>query len=1393
MLVSMLRTSSKAVDMTVYNTGAGVNYHPTMKGHKHRRYSYALKFKDLELEKDLLGTCFFDMIVGISIGQAKGEDYGPDYFYNNILSLFIGKVDKNLSKDARDYSIPQRSGNCYQKVVLAYIKNKLGHAKFKTLERAMKSAFLDYLMKEKFYSQSSLHAEIVHRGIINEARTALRLYSKNLLESAALETKITQLKVYQSAIGSFKVEHHSFIVSENQALDCFCSEQVKNVWNGKVTMGESFTPEYIDPTDLPDAILNKSEKLVNLISTKKVEHLSFDCFTFILTLPIPAVNMEDVYESFKIEQWDKLLEYLLKIAPHVSEYGTGAMSVVTAVKMFTLMWRFLTKRGHILANAELDLRVFDLIGHSSYALFYTPEMYQEYEDCLEYLRRASNQKSENPNLFSGLLDRNGTKFKFMPDDSAEYLYFQTIIRDNDLSGYLNQLSGPPMYSQGANCKTILIDDALKLSYLYMMKTDLVPHEFGVMRELLIYIHKASTEAKEQDSSALRGKIENSLNIPTGIWTSTRGFYDSFKCSSGSESISTVDLAYGRGSRKLEADKYGDSFENSIIVQYKQLHSTIEVDMDLIRFEPKRSMIYFALSCLSDYVFDIFNSDAYTAIITQAFFQGTALKSFKERNPLNGPLMFKKALDGAYSKLKKISILTGNEAALQRYLDLEYMISRWLGITLNRPSCTAQLIGSPCLAETVVTGPKPLHIKEAISHAMYPKDFVQKLLEHMKERLSKYAVDNESIRFDYPKLTFVAESVSYVYDYWTDELLTGTAIPAFRVQNDAVLKDHQDYEALLYKLRNTGQVETCGVKLVVRNINMFNRAVFKVVNDHYCHMVKLFDGPGRNFITSAYKDGEKLIYSLDFNFSLPEELAATSFLQFTETSDTLTFSDEDGSWVFGNESDVPQWMSIFIKSRPVIPLVNVHDPKLFKFIILNAFTMNFKPLMISSKEGVYYLNSSAVQLDHPLMKRYLGSLVIGDHALLPLSDSLIASENCPYQMIKVDNEGFLPGKRRNQLKLVLFFVIHGYYQEALRQLKDMVVTSQMTQYENGLLLKIAEQNIGTVSNNRPEMAAVAFYALYLHYVSQFYPATSKPKPVSNALKAVFKEFFAVSEENWGMILKNYYDNIGRMPAKFIVTDTEHRIGIAHDPGLISRYYEKQLQEKYGMTSDLRKTGDTWITTFKNKPFVNCLFYDPPAIEGNMGLLKFEVVNPHIFMMSIRDSDCLLHDVKDEDFLHLIPIMAIEPNNDIKRYVKSLIQAQKFGNNPKTATRQFLLMAAALRPNQISYIQRMVLQKSLNPEFEREIINEITTLYPRDDVIDCPKVANLPTKLSISNAPAATYKLSSIDLNYAEELSYKVFWEDEAINIRIVSINNQLLDLSKINFGISTQVKVFELIH
>ncbi len=1377
MLISMLKTSPTTVDMKVYNTGDGINYHPTMKGHKHLRYSNTLCFRDLNLEKDLLGTCFFDTVVAMSTGLAKGEDYGAGYFYNNILSLFNEKIDTELSRNSLDYSVPQRSGNCYQKVILAYIKDKLGHDVYKPLERAMKAAVVDYLAQKEFNKKGLFQSEVLLRGVTNEIRTNLRLYSRGLRSESEFLTTLSKLKSYHDSLQN----HMQPLPSNENNIIMLSDENAKGILfqslfetpmdlNDNIS-AVSATPEFVNAEDDPIIIIQKSKAFSDFASVKDVGHGPYFCFSFMLSLPLPSASKNDIYETFTDEQLDTFSEQIFKISSKITEHGNAALSAITAIKLVSIVWRFLGKRNQELAISKLDLRVFELIRHSSFALFYTPYLYQEYLNCVEYLKQTTNQDSDHPRLFSDLKDGNGSQFNFMSLDSAEYKYLKQISETNDLSDYLMELSNAQdssssySYSYRTNeCKSILVGESLKIAYLYMMRTPLVPRELDVLRELILYIGKLSTRQKDP---SIHARTYGTSPLKLDLLTERRNssFYDYFNCSSGTASASTVRLAGHATISGPELDQYNIYIENVAVIDHKQFGPTIDMDMDLLVLEPRGSKIYFALSCLSDYADKIFQNEKFFSVLTDAFFQGTALLNLKQNDPLNGPLVIKKVLEASYSKIKKVSILTGNEKPLQRYLDLEHMICRWLDIDLERPFCMAQLIGTDELLNKIHIGPKPVYIKEAIAQKMangYPEEFMNKLLNYkqMQAILSKFRIDESKVKFEYPILTFVADGTSFVYNYWTDELREKKS-DQLSIGNLNVIKDLKHYAKIKEDLDLVGRTEVHGVQLFSRSVSRNRRGIFTVLDGHYCYLTKLEKDPCKNLLLNRYKADGKEHFVFNFDFSLPDKIAGRTFLKAWMMSSEYRFSDEHGTWKVESTPTVPNWLRSFAEYRTVLPLVNVINAQQLKFVIFNSFIMNGRTIDITANGSLYTFNSWTILTDHPIMKKYQGCIVLKTsddnmHALLPLSRSLNSSENRPYQLIKIDAEEFRPGKRKNQLKLTLFFVIHGYYSEALQQLKSMIITSRMTEYENTLLLKIAQENVGDASNCRPEMAAVAYYALYLQFVSKFNPEAPKPDSVSDCDKKNFSEFFTVKNDQLSKVATNYYDGIGRMPASFVLTEANGRSGIDRSNSLISEYYEKRLLESYGLAEYIlaKQPGDTWIIPVKNGPLIACNYYFDPYVEH----AYFNAVHPLDKLMDLRGNEDILNLGKDGfqfKFRDLITAMALEAGDTVKRYVRSIVQSQKFGKPDQFTTLQFLLLSAAIKPEYNSAIQNMVSQKVLDRKFEELMIAEIATFYPNLNAIEGFKITNLSNKASIFTFKKPNMKVTSKDLEQAERIAFTSF--------------------------------------
>ncbi len=138
-LLSLVKSGDTAT-LKVINTGDGLKFHDGFVDIKNVRRNFVKTFEGLDIKKDILDTNFFELISEFSDHvDSQGEDYNAEHFYRCILGRFSSH-EAAPSPIYLNYSIPQRTGNCFQKVFFAYLKTKIGAGQFKLFERAAKGA-----------------------------------------------------------------------------------------------------------------------------------------------------------------------------------------------------------------------------------------------------------------------------------------------------------------------------------------------------------------------------------------------------------------------------------------------------------------------------------------------------------------------------------------------------------------------------------------------------------------------------------------------------------------------------------------------------------------------------------------------------------------------------------------------------------------------------------------------------------------------------------------------------------------------------------------------------------------------------------------------------------------------------------------------------------------------------------------------------------------------------------------------------------------------------------------------------------------------------------------------------------------------------------------------------
>lgn len=1135
-LVSFVKSEDGLVDMTIYNTGDGVNFHDSLQGNRHMRYNYELKFVGVHAEHDLLNTTFFDMMAEFTTGCVKGEKYDASLFYQNVL----GRLSKYRVPPVTSYlaySIPQRAGNCYQKVVLAYLKAKLGYKAYKKLEHEMRVRLLSKLFEAEFYKKSWFHQEVLVRGLRSEARALTRAFKTGKLSKGSLGEALAHVGKRLAVVSAERLNR--YIGAKVVGKRAF-QQRVRPGRAAAAPSGKRHSEEGVEGRVLydegcsledPEAIIKRTQAIADYVKTRTREGAGYHGFAWLLRLPMPKVDAKDIYGKFTVKQFETLLDTLKGLLTGVSERTSRAVTVISTAKCLAITWRSLVSKGSPLADARLALGALRQPLTSGMVYFYTPEMLEEYMAIVGYLEAASNQEAEGrPLLFEGVTGKQAGRFDFMSESSAEYQFLSSIQLDAQEKATLEALERSPPSSAKYELKSLLKEEKLRLAYLYMIANEHVPGEFALLRDLLTFVSELAN-ARDSFSSGRCDVMFFGATLAERV-------YFIFEASRQGAENATISYRSQHSSPDTSFSTYA---ENQILLEERPLAHPLKADMKLLKLEPYRTKVYFSLSCISQYPGDIFGDEANLSVVKGAVFQGCGLKDFVKSSPLEGGLALKQAFKDVAQRLHAKALVTGDWGAYRGCKDFEALVYRWLGerpvLSLEPAQCPAAYLGAPEALSYV--GKKPEYLREFLAIGLkdsYPPTFLQDLLasERFTRAFEELGADmgswEGSLQHEYPYVSASVEGHTYVYDFWEDELSAGK-MEKDAISDNGVFKGCAFEEACLSALAETGE---CRV----------GKSRYGLVDKTVC---KIEDGTA--YKAALTSDKEKLLssfrvfehrmaatksaYLIDFNLSLEGEVAGRRFLVVREEKVgyevEFQTTHQGQTWRFAEEERLPGLLDAFGEDRSVLAWTGSQDERLY--IFTDMFTEDPQTISFTcSKAGCFYQGMRVVE-DSEVYREYPQSVVFADvagqqFALLPMESQATHTVATPCIRFPMEQGRIVPVKRDRKLQVALYYVSHGLYKKALEALRSVVLVSGLTEAELVYLNNIIYYNRGNF-DSRPEQSAISYYALYMRFSlgNQQFPEALPSR--------LFAGFFQVKGKD-GEVMGRYYDLIGRVPGALLVT-------------------------------------------------------------------------------------------------------------------------------------------------------------------------------------------------------------------------------------------------------------------
>lgn len=1357
-LMSFVKTDPEHVDITVYNTGDGVNFHDTLQGHRHLRYNFSLKFSGLHVDHDLLNTTFFDIIIEFTTGGRKGEKYDAELFYNNVLGRF-NKYRVPPSKDPRDYSLPQKAGNCYQKVVLAYKKAKLGYESFKKLESRMRTQLISKLFEQKFYMANWFQQEIVLRSLRSEARTWTRKFQAGKLAKDELGQKIEDIKEKISVVSSQELDRYT---------GCnIVSESALRKWLNPISSASKVTEQCSSETAVdgsilynthlrlnePDSFIEGTKVMATFVSSRARKGSRYHGFAWMLKLPLPTVDGDDHYKQFTPEQFSILLDSLISLLKAIAKDSSRAVILISTAKCLALAWRSLISKGSPLASASLDLQALKQPCESEMIHFYTPEMLKEYTSIVDYLETSSlHQGGGKSVLFQGLSTPQSGPFNFMSESSVEYQFLNSLKLSNEEVKILSELEENPPSSAEYRIKSVLKGEKLRLAYLYMIKNDHVPGEFHLLRDLLSYVSDLSYSSK---IGQIRFYMAHSADK----------VYFIFK------SPNSRDSRVQYRDHNIGGSKFSSYSENDLVVKEKPLASPLKIDLVLLAKEPCRTKIFFAINCVSQYYADIFSQDLHFDRIRESFFQGSCLAEFLKSNPLEGPLALKKAFTSVSHKVHSTALISQTWKPYKNCKDLEALLYHWLDevppTSLKPQDCPSAFLKRP--DDLLYIGKKPVYIQEILALRLkesYPQSFVTDLVQfetvrRLFEDAGMITEDLESsLSHEYPYLSAEIDGHTYIYDFWNDEFFSGKMVTK-NISGKWVVENCEMSLQYLDSLAETGEF-----RFGKNRYGLMNKTICKI-DKGVRYVVEKTDENFKPFSSfhlfkHQITDSETSCI-VDFKLPMETNIAGKTFLTI-QCSGTLRTTHNGQNWTYSimNEK-FPNALENFGENRSVLVWKNEFDENLY--IFTDMFTDDLQSIIFKCSEGnCFYQGLQIVKDGDDIYKRYPQSVVFTDKdehffALLPMESRVNNTKRTPCIKFELMNGKIIAVKREKKIQLSLYFLCRGLYQQALDTLQSVVLVSKFSETELIYLNNIIYYNRDNY-DSRPEQASVSYYALYMKF------KLGNQELTENKKICLFEEFAFVKGKD-AEIIDRYYTLIGRIPSSLLVTSpvlcsshltNSHRIGCQEEIHLVKAYFTDHPR----LSQVHNKVGQISSPILKNKTLQMLTEFSPERIEfwRLIGSKDLEIVR------DIQNYDSKLR-IKKEHIISLLNSVLLSIEDSISGLTRSYIES--------------LIMTAEI-DSSCSHLYMIILAVLKNPQIASDLKSRLEC-YKEYAMIVKPELAQIFEHLGMGNS-----SFQNIVIDIPSQLSY--FAEDSVPLIDLKSIRMQHdSTLSKMTMDLFDPVKEF----
>lgn len=349
MLIIFTRTSEAAWTVKVLNTGAGIEFGPSMIVGGKNKFPFFTSFENV-MDQELLDPFFLERLLE---PQIVSEEIAAADLYQAILAKQIGHRQRKLTADeadVNDFITGQRSGTCAFRVLSSFMRLRLGVTSYKKFKHFMhletaEKAF--YAHREAFRIKPE-RRRLLQDGLSNIARQAVKLLKRGQLNEPEFRCSSDQIQKLQKEmdVAAPAGAGHSLKVGKSERV--LGSRQVSN-WMDKLTVPypevreelsrepaslkreaqEVALSRIVSPCKSAQELLERIDDIEKVISSLSYKDKSLAMANILLELPFPEETFIKSIQQLSIEDAKALMNKLMKTLRIVETKGSQPLPDVT--------------------------------------------------------------------------------------------------------------------------------------------------------------------------------------------------------------------------------------------------------------------------------------------------------------------------------------------------------------------------------------------------------------------------------------------------------------------------------------------------------------------------------------------------------------------------------------------------------------------------------------------------------------------------------------------------------------------------------------------------------------------------------------------------------------------------------------------------------------------------------------------------------------------------------------------------------------------------------------------------------------------------------------------------------------------------------------------------------